>query len=81
MFYTLHDQFPALSFRFIEGQSRSKFLSLFVQGSSGLDMLLQLSAAALPIAVVAILETIISAKVADKQTKTKHHQSNEVRGL
>ena len=42
---------------------------------------LEIVAIAFPIAVVAVLETIISAKVADKQTKTKHEQSKEVRGL
>jgi len=30
------------------------------------------------ISIVAILETIISAKIADKMTKTKHNQEKEV---
>lgn len=80
-FLTLNDQFPALTFQLAQSGVVTKFLSLFITGSAGLDMMLKILSAALPIAVVAILETIISAKVADKQTKTKHHQKNEVRGL
>lgn len=63
----------------MDGQPRQQLIQLFTTGSEGLNTLLKISSAALPIAVVAILETIISAKVADKQTKTKHHQSHEVR--
>ena len=35
----------------------------------------------LAVALVAILETMLSAKVADGMTKTKHHKQNEMRGL
>jgi sulfate permease, SulP family len=78
---TLNDQFPSLSFSLMEGWVWEKFLSLFLSGSEWFDKGFAIAALAFPIAVVAVLETIISAKVADKQTKTKHHQSNEVRGL
>ena len=36
---------------------------------------------ALSIAVVSIIETLISARIADHATKTKHHKSKEVLGL
>lgn len=36
---------------------------------------------ALTIALVAILETMISAKIADGMTQTKHHRRKEIRGL
>lgn len=36
---------------------------------------------AMAVALVAILETMLSAKVADGMTKTKHHKQNEMRGL
>lgn len=33
------------------------------------------------VALVAIIETMVSAKIADGMTKTKHHKQNEMRGL
>lgn len=40
-----------------------------------------LLSAASVIAVIAVLESIISAKIADTITKTKHHTQKEIRGL
>ncbi|RJQ33064.1 SulP family inorganic anion transporter [Candidatus Parcubacteria bacterium] len=42
---------------------------------------LNLAKAALAIAIVAILETLISAKIADNMSKTKHNQRKEMLGL
>jgi SulP family sulfate permease len=68
-------------------------LSLETLGSEFLDMPSQIMAfpsfvfdrglitPALTVALIAILETMISAKVADGMTKTKHHKGAEVRGL
>lgn len=41
----------------------------------------EMIAPAFTIALVAILETMISAKIADGMTKTKHHRRKEIRGL
>lgn len=41
----------------------------------------QILVSALTVAVVAILETMLSAKIADGMTRTKHHKRNEMLGL
>jgi len=64
---TLESLYPTMSF------------SLFLP--HGVVFNLSLVGPALAIALVAILETMLSAKVADGMTKTKYHKQNEMRGL
>ncbi|MEY3198035.1 MAG: Bicarbonate transporter BicA [Candidatus Parcubacteria bacterium] len=71
----LRDQFPGLAFQLFDLGHFESFTKI------SRDSVVFLLKASFPIAVVAILETIISAKVADKQTNTKHHQEKEVFGL
>lgn len=64
---TLGDIYPTMSF--------SPFLPY--RFTPTLEMVVP----ALAIALVAILETMLSAKIADGMTKTKYHKKNEMRGL
>jgi sulfate permease, SulP family len=74
-FMMLKDQFPALAFQMRDLGYSTSFSKI------DRPTLMMLLSASFPIAIVAILETIISAKVADRQTNTKHHQEKEVFGL
>jgi SulP family sulfate permease len=75
---TLSDQFPDLTFQLIAPNYIGNTLVTFW---SQLELVNEIAFAAFAIAIVGILETIISAKIADKMTKTKFHQQKEVFGL
>ncbi len=75
---TLSDNFPDLAFRLWEAVGWS---SLFHNFTSNIPVYTDIGVAALTISIVAILETVISAKIADRMTKTKFHESKEILGL
>ncbi|MCS6982891.1 MAG: SulP family inorganic anion transporter [Candidatus Absconditabacterales bacterium] len=71
----LASQFPELHFSLWTGW----FTSL--TSWTDLHMWYVVLTSSFVIAAVALLETIISAKIADQKTQTQHHQGNEIRGL
>jgi SulP family sulfate permease len=74
----LSDSFPDLAFRLWESVNRSSLLHGF---TVNIPLYADIAIAAFTISIVAILETVISAKIADKVTKTKFHESKEMFGL
>lgn len=72
---TLSDNFPDLKFQLIQSVSWSGLLTGF---RSQIPLYTDIGIAALTIAIIAILETIISAKIADRMTKTKFHEQKEI---
>ncbi|MBP7061314.1 hypothetical protein KA037_04120 [Patescibacteria group bacterium] len=71
----MSDNFPDLKFQLIQSVSWSGLLTGF---RSQIPLYTDIGIAALTIAIIAILETIISAKIADRMTKTKFHEQKEI---
>ncbi len=77
---TIQDKFASLSFTLV---SFPDFPSLFSRSTLYDNIILYKSIAltSLVVAIVAILETLISAKIAEDMSKTKFNKDLEVRGL
>jgi len=71
----LQSQFPELHFSLWTGRFSGIWWWI------DLHMWYVVISSSLVIAAVAVLETIISAKIADQKTQTQHHQWREIRGL
>jgi MFS superfamily sulfate permease-like transporter len=67
-------QFPALVFQLVD----LSLFSIWLPKLTDISFVSNLLIAGFTISIVAILETIISAKIADKMTKTKFQQEKEV---
>lgn len=72
---TLWDLFPNITFMRTDLSRFSQLQSLSLEQGMWLVKM------GFIVSIVAILETIVSAKIADKKTKTKHHEEQEVFGL
>lgn len=74
----LADRFPALAFSLWQ----NPFPTLGIQSmTTGILLIKELFMTAFVIAIIAILETIISAKIAEKITKKHFDKDREVLGL
>ena len=72
----LSDKYPNLAFQLIQNNPRSNYLTIRTNPA----LLFGIIKVAFVVAIVTILETIISGKLAEKQTNQKFSKDKEVLG-